>query len=158
LIHPDEIQTKGNDHVNWEALGAIGEIVGAFAVVLTLVYLAVQTRQNTKAVQHAYSRGVVEDANEWRFRIIESAEIAELFRSGLRDPQTLSDNDLYRFRMLMDSLVFHWQHGFHANQWVPVLNITRVLGTPGGTWYWTRAKDVMEADFIAYVEGLLAGA
>jgi hypothetical protein len=32
--------------MNWEAIGAIGETVGAAGVVLTLVYLANQTRQN----------------------------------------------------------------------------------------------------------------
>jgi hypothetical protein len=30
--------------MNWEALGAIGEIVGAVAVIVTLRYLAVQIR------------------------------------------------------------------------------------------------------------------
>jgi hypothetical protein len=30
--------------MNWEALGAIGEIVGAIAVVVTIGYLAVQIR------------------------------------------------------------------------------------------------------------------
>ena len=37
--------------MNWEAIGAIGEIVGAVAVVATLAYLAVQLRHNTKNVQ-----------------------------------------------------------------------------------------------------------
>ena len=31
--------------MNWEAIGAVGEIVGAAAVVLTLLYLAVQTKE-----------------------------------------------------------------------------------------------------------------
>ncbi len=33
--------------MNWEAVGAISEGVGAIAVVLTLIYLAMQIRQNT---------------------------------------------------------------------------------------------------------------
>ena len=33
--------------MNWEAIGAIGEVLGAAAVVVTLGYLAVQIRQNT---------------------------------------------------------------------------------------------------------------
>ena len=37
--------------MNWEALGAIGEIVGAVAVVLTLGYLAVQILQNVAQVR-----------------------------------------------------------------------------------------------------------
>jgi hypothetical protein len=39
--------------VNWEAVGAIGEIVGAIAVVATLLFLTVQLRQNTKSVDEA---------------------------------------------------------------------------------------------------------
>lgn len=35
--------------MNWEALGAIGEIVGAVGVIATLGYLAVQIRQNTRS-------------------------------------------------------------------------------------------------------------
>ena len=37
--------------MNWEALGAIGEIVGAVGVILTLGYLAVQIRQNVAQVR-----------------------------------------------------------------------------------------------------------
>ena len=36
--------------MNWDALGAVGEIAGAIAVVITLFYLAVQTKRNTAAV------------------------------------------------------------------------------------------------------------
>ena len=35
--------------MNWNAIGAIGETVGATAVVLTLVYVAIQLRQSTAA-------------------------------------------------------------------------------------------------------------
>ncbi len=37
--------------MNWEALDAIGEIVGAVGVIITLAYLAVQIRQNTAMTQ-----------------------------------------------------------------------------------------------------------
>ena len=36
--------------MNWDAIDAIGEILGASAVVASLVYLAVQIRHNTKQV------------------------------------------------------------------------------------------------------------
>ena len=39
--------------MNWEALGAIGEIVGAVALVVTLGYLALQIRQNTQVLRSA---------------------------------------------------------------------------------------------------------
>jgi len=39
--------------MNWEALGAIGEIVGAVAVVLTLGYLALQIRQSRRVIRRS---------------------------------------------------------------------------------------------------------
>jgi len=37
--------------MNWEIITAIGEIIGALAVVISLIYLAKQIRQNTKQVE-----------------------------------------------------------------------------------------------------------
>lgn len=39
--------------MNWDALGAIGEMFGAVAVVLTLFYLAKQIRQNSAALERS---------------------------------------------------------------------------------------------------------
>jgi len=37
--------------VNWEAIGSIAELIGALAVLATLIYLALQIRQNTKGME-----------------------------------------------------------------------------------------------------------
>ena len=37
--------------MNWEAIGAIGEIVGAIAVLVTLIFLILLIQQNTIALQ-----------------------------------------------------------------------------------------------------------
>ena len=35
--------------MNWEAIGAIAELLGAFAIIITLVYLTIQVRQTASA-------------------------------------------------------------------------------------------------------------
>ena len=42
--------------MNWEAIGAIGEIIGAILVLITLIFLSSQLRQNTIALQQQSSR------------------------------------------------------------------------------------------------------
>jgi hypothetical protein len=37
--------------VNWEAISAIGQIVGALAVVISLIDVASEVRRNTRATQ-----------------------------------------------------------------------------------------------------------
>lgn len=46
--------------MNWEALGSIGETLGALGVIVTLVYLAIQIRGNTRIVS-AQSRHAISD-------------------------------------------------------------------------------------------------
>ena len=47
--------------MNWEAIGAIGEILGAMFVFLSLLYLSIQIRQNSKSVQ---SQSINNKANQ----------------------------------------------------------------------------------------------
>jgi len=37
--------------VNWEAVGAIGEVIGAFGVIVSLVYLSLQIRRSDKTAR-----------------------------------------------------------------------------------------------------------
>ena len=37
--------------MNWEALSAIGEIIGAVGILITLIYLAFQVNQQVKATK-----------------------------------------------------------------------------------------------------------
>ncbi len=39
--------------MNWDAIGAIGELIGALAVVITLVFLVLQVRHNTRAMNES---------------------------------------------------------------------------------------------------------
>jgi hypothetical protein len=48
--------------MNWEAIGAIGEIVGAGAVVLSIVYLAIQIRLNARATR---ARASFDASHSW---------------------------------------------------------------------------------------------
>ena len=49
--------------MNWEAIGAIGEVLGAAAVVATLGYLAIQIRQNSRAVKNSAAQSMLSEAN-----------------------------------------------------------------------------------------------
>jgi hypothetical protein len=48
--------------MNWDAMGALAELAGALGVILTLIYLSSQLRQNTKALRstadHHFNDGV----------------------------------------------------------------------------------------------------
>ena len=52
--------------MNWDAIGAVGEILGAAAVVVTLIYLAAQLRQNTNSMQAAAYNTWADNRAKWQ--------------------------------------------------------------------------------------------
>ena len=62
--------------MDWDAIGAIGEVLGAAAVVVTLLYLAKQTRTNSKLIEMQAGRQV-------------SYHLSNLYNEWARDPETM---------------------------------------------------------------------
>jgi hypothetical protein len=87
--------------MNWEALGAIGEIVGAVAVVVTLGYLAVQIRQNTRSLRAAAVQEVVRSANEWSSLQVRDAKLSVIFAKGINDYSSLSAEQQAQFSHML---------------------------------------------------------
>ena len=83
--------------LNWEAIGAIGEVVGGVAVIATLLYLAVQIRQNAQSVRNAASLSINEGLAEINRRVSNDPEFAELWLRGLKDYRGLTDVERMRF-------------------------------------------------------------
>lgn len=82
---------------NWDAVGAIAELVGAGAVVLTLVYLALQTRATERVM-----RGTAIWDAQMSFVAINETLAAGGTRSDigyrvLSDPASLSDYERHLF-------------------------------------------------------------
>ena len=86
--------------MNWEALGAAGELVGAFAVVLTLGFLAQQIRGSNELRRVEGRDLTVAQVNDWRLMLARDPALAALWLRGTRgDP--LEPEDAFRFEQLV---------------------------------------------------------
>jgi len=63
--------------MDWNAIGAIGEIIGALAVFLTLAYLALQVRQNTRTIQASAVDASINKLQAVRISLYESPSASE---------------------------------------------------------------------------------
>jgi hypothetical protein len=77
--------------------GAIGELVGGVAVVVTLIYLALQIRQNTRAVRLSTSHAVAEDVRNMFALMAEQTELTEAIHKGSSDPGSINGAEKMRY-------------------------------------------------------------
>lgn len=90
--------------VNWEAIGAVGELVSGIVVVATLFYLARQIRQNTHQT-HLSSLQAINASNDSAFDPIYIPENSKIFTKGQASFSTLSEHEKVVFDMLMTRLI-----------------------------------------------------
>jgi len=158
--------------LNWEAIGAVGEIVGAAGVILTLVYLAYQIRQNTFQLKQSTltAKAAAQNASnealrENRKAIFESEEMATIFQRGNANPSELDVVTTLRYRLLMQNVTEVMleiysqtlETGFSPETWNTqgTTLVVRVLATPGGRWFWKNFAENYPANFRAEVDRIL---
>ena len=64
--------------MNWDAIGAVGEIIGAAAVVLTLFYLAVQIRQSNRLSSFQTTRDIFAQFDDNNRLVVENQDLRML--------------------------------------------------------------------------------
>ena len=157
--------------MNWEALGAIGEIVGAIAVVLTVGYLAVQIRQNTQQITEnvrslrvAAFQSIQQSGHQVRAQVLAEAGSA---LKGLREPESLTPEERLKFNMVMMGVVLNLREVFLLRRWEAVdpqfweimeQFIGQVARQPGGRAYFERFAQIDSSEFGAELRRLLAEA
>ncbi len=83
--------------MDWNAIAAVGEILGAVAVVATLLYLSKQIRQNARAVQVAALRDTTAQWNHWSELLASSPDLAEIVARGNNSYKSLPEVDALRY-------------------------------------------------------------
>ena len=68
--------------MNWDAVGAIGETIGALAVVITLAYLAVQIRVSRSVAADANRLTRTNGVREWCLSVAENDEMLSAVIKG----------------------------------------------------------------------------
>ena len=86
--------------MNWDAIGAIGEIVGAFAVVLSLVYLSIQIRTQNKESRLASVQETVV-AQRDSMRMFVEPQVSEDFLAVIDNFEAAEPAQRLRFTMLI---------------------------------------------------------
>ena len=91
--------------MNWDAIGAIGTFISAIAVIVSLIYLAIQTRQNTKAMKSASFHQVRESFSEIPLMLAQNSELASILGRVHSDPDSLTAEEVIRYEMILLTIV-----------------------------------------------------
>jgi len=138
----------------------LGQTIGILAnvgVIAGIMFLAVEIDQSTKATAAAASDSVVDGYNSLNMPVITDPQVARIFIIGLYEPDRLTDVEAVQFAMWLRSQVNQHlrvkeltRRGLYSEtlQGGDILQLARLLSTPGGIQYLEGNEDVIPQELL----------
>lgn len=165
--------SKMRSSVKWEALGTIAELVGAVGVIVSLVYVGLEIRQNTRQVEEATRvqrlaqlDAAFETFSRQRLLVAGDSEVARIWLSGVDDPNGLSPVERFRFESMLGDFLNASQVLYarvdegelYSEVWKDLLvSLEPLLQRPGVAAFWKESKREFRTAFVAAVDSSLDG-
>ena len=88
--------------MSFEQISYLAQIVASVGVIVSLVFVGLQIRQNTAALQRNEHNSTMEQWTVIRQAIAQNRDIAELMTAGLKGERALDAADQLRLEMLLN--------------------------------------------------------
>ena len=147
--------------MNWDAIGAVGELIGAIAVLITLVYLAIQVKAMRDMNKKIAIDGTYTKFNDMRQPLFQNPEVASLILNGLNNPDDLNSRDQFRFMLFCETLFLNgeqfWLLMDRRLDNERLINTMKYyayfITTPGGRAFWEHPQSLnLTEDFRRMIE------
>ena len=149
--------------MNWDAIGAIGEIIGAAAVIATLIYLAKQVKDNSREVRLGSIISINHLINEAWEPIYNNDRNIRIWVTGQQSPSELDSEDEAVFSLFMARLVNVLLTAFSQNRYESLDSeefqkyagtMKSLLETPGGKAWLERmgGADLMTPEALLLIK------
>ncbi|MGR8949725.1 MAG: hypothetical protein ACU84Q_16910 [Gammaproteobacteria bacterium] len=146
--------------MNWDAVGALAELLGAIAVIATLFYLAIQIRENSQMMRSTIREQRFASNQDLLLKFAGEAE----FLTKLENESELSEEEntkaAYMLRAafrLMESSEYQYRKGlFDEEEWQAVRTSigNYVSGSPPFRKFWAVHKNEFSPGFRKCVSQL----
>lgn len=141
-------------------LGSLGELIAAIATVATIAYLAVQVRQNTRALRSSTFQGISEQMAQNVAPIVMHPDVAALMIKGIGGLGSLTPEERVRFQSMLVA-TFRRMESVHVQAQLGSIDpelargfersMLSILHSPGGAEWWATAKLTFHDSFVAHV-------
>ena len=145
-------------------LSNIAEIIGAFAVVISLIYVGVQVNDSAGAVRSASAYDANVAVQNWYMQIGSDQQTSELFYEALTSEEALSNQEEFQFLMIFHGIFLAFQNSYLLAEEGTIDSdlsealtgvVVGIKDLPGWRRYWRQRKSYLHPGFADYVDQLL---
>jgi hypothetical protein len=142
----------------------LGEFVSGVVVILSLVYLAIQVRQNTASIRTENFARALDRISAMQSLLSQNGELARLQARGVRDPSSLTPEERLQLTWWLSEAFGAFEFMFHQsrsgalpdevwNRWAATVGWW--VSFPGVQAWWHSIPFPFSESFSSFVDGLI---
>jgi hypothetical protein len=147
--------------MNWDAIGAIAEMIGGIAVLITLVYLAIQVRHASRIQRQTL---LTNQTAHWVANcqtLGSHPELNQSWHKALRGDD-LTREERWQWGIMLYGVILDFEEMYHLQKegyeyefrWESIKRALRIyLTTPAGEHWWSAAKNqYFDPEVVGYID------
>ena len=151
--------------MNWEMLAAIGQLAAVFVGIPSLIYLAVQIREQTKERRQSAVNVLTAQWGDLTCALHDSAELSAIFLRGVQSFADLDPVSKLRFSSFFNRFFNHFEAMYFsyldgiltASAWGKIdRTLSDFIAYPGIRQWWETRKHWHTEEFGHVVEAIIA--
>jgi hypothetical protein len=142
-------------------LASIGEIISSIAVIISLVYLAVQIRTNTEAERTSTYQSIVSDFGALNNNMAITPGLSHMFVQGMEDFNQFEPDERARISQMFFQCFHYFENMFYQHRkgylddevWAGWQRLMLTYySRPGFQTWWAFRRDVYSESFANFLE------
>lgn len=146
-------------------LASIAQVVGALAVVISLIYVAIQVKGNSTAVRSASGVAANTAVQSWYLTLGSNQQISDLYIKAMTSPEPIAREEEFQFIVMTHALMLAFQNSYFLERERTIdaelreamtVTFMGVKDLPGFHRYWRQRKGYFLKGFADYADELLS--
>ena len=147
--------------MNWDGIVAVSQLVAALGVIVSLIFLAVQLRQNTKAVKASSIQNLIQSMSSTAEAHVESKYLVPILLKANAGWDTLTEEEQARLHFWF-VMAFRRFEGVYFQRQLGLVDSSvtdgfershiSILSSKSGHAWWAEAKEIFNSGFVTYVD------
>jgi len=145
-------------------LALLTEIIGGIAILVSLIIVIVQLKENTRATRSATATAIIGTMTDWYVTVGSDSETSQSFYRFLTNPESMSKEEQLQHILSLHGQFLTFQNSYYLSlegtldKRIPEsLNqiIAGVKDQPGFLIFWNARKSIFFQEYRDYVDGII---
>ena len=150
--------------IKLKKIALIAEIIGGIAILISLLFVGIQFRENTKDTKSTNASATMAALANWYIAIGNNSESSEIYYNFMADPDAMTPEQWFQAVMSTHGIFIVFQNSYYLSkegtldaemQNALTSVMLGVLDQPGFELYWEQRKSFFFKDFREYMQDII---